>query len=228
MKVLIVGAGRMGAFHKQTVARCGDEAITLDPLAPADHRAWDTLVGEIDAAIIACPIEHLYSSAMRAKVETDSILIEKPGAATLEQAQELAQVMPTAAVGFVERCNPVVDGFRAIRRTPGVVTYSRIGPDSGAELMLDLGSHAIDLARYLALPEDLPPRIEVKWGPEKVRTITAKHLHANLISRRLNWESYPQTDLLTLQWEAFKAGEPRATIHDALAVHQALAQPVAA
>lgn len=217
----------MGAFHRQTVERCGDEAITLDPTAPADHRAWDT-VPKIDAAIISCPIEHLCSSALRASLETKKILIEKPGCETLEQAQQLAETLPNAAVGFIERCNPVADAFRAMRRTSGLVTYSRIGPDSGSDLMLDLGSHAIDLARYLALPDDPPPRIEVKWGAEKVRTIIAKNLHANLISRRLNWTRYPQSDLLTLQWEAFKAGEPRATIQDALAVHETLAQPVAA
>jgi siroheme synthase (precorrin-2 oxidase/ferrochelatase) len=65
VRVLIVGYGRMGHFHARTVLAAGDTPITLDTHAPAEYKSWRT-VGHIDAAIIACPIEHLYDHARRA------------------------------------------------------------------------------------------------------------------------------------------------------------------
>jgi hypothetical protein len=58
------------------------------PTPPPNHKSWRT-VGHIDAAIIACPIEHLYDHARRALDRGIPVLVEKPGAATLEQARNL-------------------------------------------------------------------------------------------------------------------------------------------
>jgi hypothetical protein len=224
VRVLIVGYGRMGHFHARTVLAAGDTPITLDTQAPANHKSWRT-VGHIDAAIIACPIEHLYDHARRALDRGIPVLVEKPGAETLEQARNLTDQHPDLAVGYVERLNPVVIAL-AEHATTSHVTFTRHGPGM-APLGLDVAAHDIDLHR-LYFP-DCTATIDAQRSLTRVRTITTGGYTADLLTRRLRHPDgcivrYHQRDLLAEQYARFVSGRPAATIADATAVHQILAE----
>ena len=227
MRVLIVGHGRMGRFHAQTVRNAGDQAVTLDPYAEADHWTWLHVGDEYDAAIIACPIDQLHIQAIQAhRRGITRLLVEKPGAATLIDAQALEHFDPTIAVGYIERLNPVVAELATQAPSPGHVTFHRQGPGMAA-LGLDVAAHDIDLHR-LYFP-DADATIQAERSLMRRRTITTSTGYtADLLTRTLHAPDGTVTrchqhDLLAEQWERFKTGKPAATISDAIAVHRILA-----
>jgi predicted dehydrogenase len=226
VRVLIVGHGRMGKFHRATVQAAGDIAVTLDPHAPAEYRSWLKVQCDFDAAIIAAPIDQLYAQAITAlRHGIPRVLIEKPGASSLEQALELHNTAPDLAVGYIERLNPVVAELAA-RVEPGShVTYTRNGPHRGP-LGLDAAAHDIDL-HYLYFP-GCTATILAERSLTKQRTIQANGYTADLVTRTLRhpdgtFTGCHQDDLLAEQWDRFRQGRPAALIADAVAVHRALA-----
>jgi predicted dehydrogenase len=130
------------------------------------HPTLDALLaaagGPPDFAVVAVPTdEHL--PAVRALAAAGvHVLVEKPLAATSEQAREIIALVRGAglhgAVGHVERCNPALLELR--RRVLGgqlgdvfSVRTERVGPfpdrvrDVG--VVKDLASHDLDLVRWL-------------------------------------------------------------------------------
>jgi UDP-N-acetylglucosamine 3-dehydrogenase len=118
--------------------------------------------GAPDFAIVAVPTEdHL--PAVRALAGAGvHVLVEKPLAATADEARELIGIVRDAgvqgAVGHVERCNPALRALRA-RVQEGqlgelfVIATERVGPfpdrvrDVG--VVKDLATHDLDLVRWL-------------------------------------------------------------------------------
>jgi UDP-N-acetylglucosamine 3-dehydrogenase len=118
--------------------------------------------GPPDFAVIAVPTEeHLHAVRELARAGVH-VLVEKPLAATADEARELIGVVRDAgvrgAVGHVERCNPALRALRA-RVQEGqlgeifVVATERVGPfpdrvrDVG--VVKDLATHDLDLVRWL-------------------------------------------------------------------------------
>lgn len=224
MRVLIVGHGRMGRFHAKAVRDAGDNPVTLDPHAEADYRFWDQ-APHVDAAIIVCPIEHLHVNALHATNIGLKVLVEKPAAATLEQAQHLASINPDMAVGYLERGNPVVAGLAKHCPNPQLIRFVRSGPRTRDGAWLDVASHDIDLCHHYF--PGAAADFTVAHSPWPVRVIHADGYTANLVTRSLHRdgdliEAYPMHDLLAHQYQAFKAGTPLATISDAVRVHETL------
>jgi len=224
MNVVIVGHGRMGQFHAKTVREAGDEAITLDPYAPADHKLWTDIPANVDAAIIATPIPDLHTHALYASHRGLRVLVEKPATATLAQAEHLHRKYPHTAVGYLERANPVVAGLKHYCPNPSHVRYTRQGPRSEAD-WLDVASHDIDLHHHHWPTANATYNFGYAAWPR--RTIQIGDYTANLVTRTIHHNHqlvahYPMDDLLATQWAAFKAGLPLATIKDAIRVHQTI------
>lgn len=227
MRVLIVGHGRMGSFHRATVEAEGHEALTFDPLAGiVDFKSWREVPNGFDAAIVAAPIRELYDATCRALTVAKRVLVEKPGAATLQEARDLQALGDSVRVGFCERFSESVRMFRELRLNPLPITYWRVGePRDDADILLDYGSHAIDLALHLKRPGDPPATVIVERDPVQRRQVMAGRFHADLIEDVLwmNGCAYERSgteDRLTRQWRAFCSDDPAvATPLDALAVH---------
>lgn len=123
LRMAVVGAGRLGGFHAQKIARHRDCRLVAvaDPLpqtrnrvaatcqarAAADHRQ---LLDEVDAAVIAAPTRlhhHLALDFLRRGVH---LLVEKPLCRTRAEAEELVETArrhgAVLQVGHVERFNP--------------------------------------------------------------------------------------------------------------------------
>ncbi len=118
--------------------------------------------GAPDFAIVAVPTEEHLPAARELAAAGVSVLVEKPLAATAEEARALIAAVEAAgvraAVGHVERCNPAL---LELRRRVGegqlgevfLISTERVGPfpdrirDVG--VVKDLATHDLDLVRWL-------------------------------------------------------------------------------
>jgi predicted dehydrogenase len=171
IRAAVIGAGYMGKFHAEKLAACegAELAAVIDAdgarakeigaaLGAAhgtDYRAW---LGKIDAACIAVPTE-LHDRVARACLEAGvHVLVEKPLARTLAEADALLAAARAKGlvlqVGHLQRFNPA---FRALAGQPGrplFVDIERLAPfkerGTDVDVILDLMIHDLDLALALA------------------------------------------------------------------------------
>jgi predicted dehydrogenase len=163
LKVAVIGAGHMGRFHAQKFAALpGVELTVVDP-DPARAKVADyrEVLGKIDAAVVAVPT-NLHHAVARACLEKNvHLLVEKPLAATLEEADDLValakQKSRVLQVGHVQRYS---NAFRALAARVSKALYidaERLAgfKQRGAEVdvILDLMIHDLDLAFSLARSE---------------------------------------------------------------------------
>jgi predicted dehydrogenase len=166
LRVAVVGVGHLGKEHARILAtmpqvelagvadvnteqaravagRCGTNAFT-------DHRQ---LLSRVDAAVIAVPTAHHHAVAADFLSCGIPLLVEKPLAVTLEQADALVQLARVNGtiiqVGHIERFNPAFQELRRRPLQPKFITCERLGPFSGRStdigVVLDLMIHDLDL-----------------------------------------------------------------------------------
>jgi predicted dehydrogenase len=161
LKVAVIGAGHMGRFHAEKFSRLpGVElAAVVDP-DPARAKISDyrKVLGEVQAAVIAVPT-NLHHEVARAFLERGvHLLVEKPLAATLAEADDLVELAAkkkaVLQVGHVQRYSTA---FQALAKRVDKALYidaERLAgfKQRGAEVdvILDLMIHDIDLAFSLA------------------------------------------------------------------------------
>lgn len=165
-RIAVIGAGRLGTFHAQKLAAFDDAELVavVDPVpaardrlaaacrteALADHRA---LFGRIDAAVVAAPTSLHHRIALDLIRAGAHVLVEKPLASTLAEAEELVDAARRAGVvlqvGHVERFNPAWTAVAAYVERPKYVEALRCGPftfrSTDVGVVLDLMIHDIDL-----------------------------------------------------------------------------------
>jgi predicted dehydrogenase len=166
LKLAVIGAGHLGRIHARLAK--GNEQFEVvgvaDP-APAALKtvgvdlelptceSYESLIGKIDAAIIATPTVHHYEVAatlLRAGVH---VLVEKPLASTVDQAERLVQMAHrhgrVLQVGHVERFNPSWTAVQPHLGNPKYIECVRAGSYSGRStdigVVHDLMIHDIDL-----------------------------------------------------------------------------------
>ncbi len=171
LRAAVIGAGYMGKFHAEKLVACEGAALAavidadaaraeeigaaLGAAHATDYRAW---LGKIDAACIAVPTE-LHERVARDCLEAGvHVLIEKPLARTLAEADALLAAARAKGlvlqVGHLRRFNPA---FRALAAQPGralFIDIERLAPFKGrgtdVDVILDLMIHDLDLALALA------------------------------------------------------------------------------
>lgn len=114
---------------------------------------YRTLFGRVNAVSIAVPT-HLHTSIARECLEQGiDILVEKPLAETLAEAQQLADLARQRSrilqIGHVERFNGAVRALRGIVKSPGFIECHRLSPfpqrGTDVDVILDLMIHDIDV-----------------------------------------------------------------------------------
>jgi predicted dehydrogenase len=160
----VIGAGHMGRFHAEKFARLpGVElAAVVDP-DPARAKVSDyrTILDRIDAAVIAVPTDRHHEVAIAFLERGVHVLVEKPLAATLQEADALVELAArkkaVLQVGHVQRYSPA---FKALANRIDKALYidaERLAgfKQRGAEVdvILDLMIHDLDLALSLARAE---------------------------------------------------------------------------
>ena len=166
LRAAVIGAGYFGRLHASKLAAHPEVELVAvaDPDATrarsvareAGCRAaggLEEIAGSIDIASVAVPTE-LHHAVARPLIDAGvHVLIEKPIARTLEQADELVRLAAgrgaVLAVGHQERFNPA---FVALRAEPGRALFIEAerltefrGRGTDVDIVLDLMIHDLDL-----------------------------------------------------------------------------------
>lgn len=162
----VVGVGHLGRFHAEkyalipearlvavvdkNAARARDAAQRHGCEALTDHRQ---LAGRVDAASVVVPtVDHFEVAQDLLKAGID-VLVEKPIAATLEEADTLIRLAAgqkaILQVGHVERFNQALMALDKTIRNPRFIESHRLGSFSGratdVDVVLDLMVHDLDI-----------------------------------------------------------------------------------
>ncbi len=170
LRTAVIGVGYLGRFHAQKYAQLPESELiaVVDANAEAAQRVggelgvpalsdFRELLGRVDAVSLAVPTP-LHHAIGRALLDQGvHVLIEKPIAVTLEEAQDLVDTARargcTLQVGHLERFNPAIEAAvnRLVR--PRFIESHRLAPfkQRGADVsvVLDLMIHDIDLIQEL-------------------------------------------------------------------------------
>jgi predicted dehydrogenase len=170
LRIAVIGAGRLGGFHAQKIARRDDVelAAVVDPVpanrdrvaaechteAQSDYRG---LLGRLDAAVIATPTRLHHQVAREFLDAGVHLLVEKPLCVNRAEADELVGAARrrnvVLQVGHVERFNPA---FHEVASQIGEPKYIEAVRTSGftfrstdVGVVLDVMIHDIDLVLSL-------------------------------------------------------------------------------
>lgn len=176
LKVGLIGLGNMGRNHLRVLSMLkGFElAFVADTNAEIAARAGETqgipgvvdptpLLAGVDAVVICTPTVTHADYIRLAAAHVKNIFVEKPLAATLEDARDIAVFAKEQGlniqVGFIERFNPAVQALKTVLdRTERVISldFTRTNKVSSritdVDVVTDLMIHDIDLALYLNGP----------------------------------------------------------------------------
>ncbi len=169
LRIGIAGAGHFGRYHALKVAASDrahlvgiydpdtERAKTIGWEAGAPDMAFETLLPAIDALIIAAPAEAHFELAATALRAGKHVLVEKPIAADLAQADELAAIARSSGlvlqVGHLERFSAAYQALSARTHAPLYIEAVRIAPfkprGTDVSVILDLMIHDLDLVLAL-------------------------------------------------------------------------------
>ena len=169
LRMGVAGAGHFGRFHSQKVAANPRAALVgiydRDPARAASVAAelgtvaldWPALLAASDAVVVAAPAEAHYALAAAALQAGRHVLVEKPIAATLDEADRLAalasQHQRVLQVGHLLRFTPEHAAIRAQMPHPIFIECIRIAPfkprGTDVSVVLDLMIHDLDLVLSL-------------------------------------------------------------------------------
>jgi predicted dehydrogenase len=163
LKLAVIGAGHMGRYHAEKFARLpGVELAVVDPdPARAPVSDFRKVLGSVQAAVVAVPT-NLHHEVARACLEKGlHVLVEKPLAATLKEADDLVALAKQKSlvlqVGHVQRYSNAFQALAARVTKPIYIDAERLAgfKQRGAEVdvILDLMIHDLDLALSLARSE---------------------------------------------------------------------------
>jgi predicted dehydrogenase len=166
LNVAVIGAGHLGRIHARLLAAMSDVTLVgiADPLATArdsvaseagttayaDHRE---LISRVDAAVIAAPTRHHHAVALDFLRAGIAVLVEKPLAAELAEADDLVRAAERNAailqVGHIERFNPAFVAAAPRLGPPRYIDAVRASGFTGRStdigVVHDLMIHDIDL-----------------------------------------------------------------------------------
>jgi predicted dehydrogenase len=166
LRVGVVGVGALGQHHARVYASLPDTELigVVDaipgraeeiarPLGTKVFSSYQDLFGKVDAVSIATPTILHAEIGERFLKEGVHVLVEKPIAHTLEDADRLIQAAQANGrvlqVGHLERFNPAVQELRKIVRRPRFFEAHRMGLFSPRSLdidvILDLMIHDLDI-----------------------------------------------------------------------------------
>ena len=174
MRVAVVGVGHLGKHHARILASLPGVELTAvvdtnqaraEEIAAANGtRALmraTSLIGKVDAVSIAVPTEQHLAVALPFLEAGTSVLVEKPMARSLEEADLMiaaaAKSGAVLAVGHTERFNPAVEVARPMLNDPRFIEVHRLGtfPERSLDIdvVFDLMIHDLDVVLSLVHSE---------------------------------------------------------------------------
>ena len=173
LRIGIAGAGHFGRYHALKVAVSprarlagvhdidAERAKTIGWEAGAPDLSFPALLDVSDALIVAAPAEAHHALAAAALRAGKHVLVEKPIAATLAEADELAALASerrlVLQVGHLERFSAAFAAVSARLDAPLYIEATRIAPfkqrGTDVSVILDLMIHDLDLVLSLISSE---------------------------------------------------------------------------
>ena len=170
IRTAVIGAGKMGSLHSRIYGQM--DQVDLVAIVDRDLEKAQRLVQQyggsafsdpaqildkVDAVTIAAPTEFHRELAEPFLARRLGVLVEKPLAATLDDARSLLKLAQqnncTLQVGYSERFNPVVQAMRRLNFTPRFVEVQRVSPypfrSTDVGVVLDMMIHDIDIVLSL-------------------------------------------------------------------------------
>ena len=220
LRLGLIGLGSMGRNHLRVLGLADGAALVAvadpDPDALAAATATSGAQGfdeplaliaeaELDAVVIAAPTTTHVALALAAIDRRIAVLVEKPLAATPEEADLIVAAAtkpgaPPVQVGHIERFNPAVLELGRLLdagwlSTVFAITSRRAGPfparirDVG--VTVDLATHDVDMLSWIAGER-----------PARVSAETAQRIHANHEDLLFGLMSFPSgtVAMLDVDW----------------------------
>jgi len=166
LKVAVVGAGRLGGFHAEKLARNqrAELLAVVDPVPENRNRVaqqcatearagYHELLDQLDGVVIATPTRLHHKLALDFLNHGIHVLVEKPICSKVEEADELVDVARrhhlVLQVGHVERFNPAFSAAVPHAKDPKYIEAVRAGAftfrSTDIGVVLDLMIHDLDL-----------------------------------------------------------------------------------
>jgi len=220
IRVGVVGIGYLGKFHVEKYAQipevemAGLVDLSLERAKPwaekvnvpafDDHRR---LLGAVDAVSVVVPTDQHYRVAKDFLQNGSDVLIEKPMASTLQEADDLIATAEkhgrVLQVGLLERFNPAVLSARKLIHTPLFIESHRLTPFRGrgteVDVVLDLMIHDLDIIQsFVCAPAEEIHAVGVPVITDKVDIASARIQFsngcvANITSSRVSVEDQRRT-----------------------------------
>jgi predicted dehydrogenase len=174
LRVGVIGVGHLGRHHARILAAMDDVDLVAvvdivatraaEIAASAGTRALGDsreLFDQVDAVTVAVPTELHHEISMPFLERRVSVLIEKPLARSLEEADELVatarQTGAVLATGHTERFNPAVAAILPLVTSPRFIEVHRLGvfPERSLDIdvVFDLMIHDLDIILALVKSE---------------------------------------------------------------------------
>ena len=173
IRVGVIGVGNMGQHHARVLSRLknvelvgvSDVNVELGLDTASKYRVrffedYHSLIEHVDAVCVAVPTRLHHSVGMNCLRAGIHVLIEKPIAASIAEAESLVNAAAESScilqVGHIERFNPAFKELHKVLRTEDVLALEarRMSPYSDrandVSVVLDLMIHDIDLLLELA------------------------------------------------------------------------------
>lgn len=166
LRVGVVGIGHLGSYHLQKYHALPDCEIVgvVDVLQERACRAAKTfqcrafrhprdLLGLVDAVSVAVPTEAHHQVARDLLAGGIDVLLEKPMARTLAEADDLIRVAEAQKrilqIGMIERFNPAIVALQTLHIRPLFIETHRLHPfmprGTDVDVILDLMIHDLDI-----------------------------------------------------------------------------------
>jgi predicted dehydrogenase len=173
LRTAVIGVGHLGRQHARIhatlaaedhadfVSVCDSVEETARTVAAERDTAWTTdwrtLLGKIDAVSLAVPTEAHCEIACELLAAGVHVLVEKPIARTLEEADRMIEASKQSGallqVGHLERFNPALTALHPYIRNPLYFEIHRVGEFTARSLdidvVLDLMIHDLDIVQWL-------------------------------------------------------------------------------
>jgi predicted dehydrogenase len=166
LRVAVIGVGYLGQHHARLLSASNDvELVGVVDIKPGraeeiaakystrSFMASQDVLGKVDAVTIAVPTVAHVPVAMSFIEQGVSVLIEKPLASSVDEADRLLEAAEqhgvTLAAGHTERFNPAVTAALPLVTDPRFVEIHRLGtfPERSLDIdvVFDLMIHDLDL-----------------------------------------------------------------------------------
>ena len=212
VRIAVIGVGHLGRFHAAKLALLPDaELVAVVDILPERAQEVARRLGvqafsdfrqvlpQVDAVSVVVPTVHHYQVAKEALEAGCHVFVEKPLAASPEEARELVRLAQKLdrilQVGHIERFNPAIKRLLSETKSPVFIEAERISRFSDrcldVDVILDLMIHDLDLVltimrqKIAELQATGAPVMTDKTDLASVRLVFENGTVANLTASRL-------------------------------------------